>query len=117
MSTGIRTRLLTPTTAIIRRTTTMKYGFRIANRDIHSLLRFGAHCDDLRLHLLARLQPRTVPDHHQISLIESGAYFNQIRSLDPKRHFSRLDPPVRTHHHDASTVVDRADRCRERVVA
>src|SRR5947207_13862633 len=109
MSTGIRTRLLTPTTAIIRQTTTMKYGFRIANRDIHSLLRFGAHCDDLRLHLLARLQPRAVSDHHQISLVESGAYFNQIRSLDPKRHLSRFDLSVRAHDHHAPAVVDRPD--------
>ena len=43
MSTGIRDKLLTPTTAIIRQITTMKYGFRIAKLDMaYSLTAFIA---------------------------------------------------------------------------
>src|SRR5215470_14303133 len=35
-STGMRTRMVVPTIAMTRQQTTMKYGFRIANRDIRT---------------------------------------------------------------------------------
>ncbi len=37
-STGMRTRLVMPTTAVIRQATMMKYGKRIANRDMAASL-------------------------------------------------------------------------------
>ena len=40
MSTGIRTRLVTPTTAITRQTTTIKYGLRMAKRDMAESLNY-----------------------------------------------------------------------------
>ena len=53
MSTGMRARLVTPTTAMIRQTTTMKYGFRMAKEDM--LLVGPCHRGDFGLHLLALL--------------------------------------------------------------
>ncbi len=65
ISTGMRARLVTPTTEMIRQITTMKYGLRMAKRDIAycavlMAVTFGCTC-------LSRLQAGAVADHDHFS--------------------------------------------------
>src|SRR5215469_6150 len=97
-STGIRSRLLVPTTVTIRHATTMKSGRRIAKRDIlvtprrhrrqswaqtigvllmtlHGKTTTGllvgfSRFDDFRLDLLARLELAFVSDNNQVAFLQ-----------------------------------------------
>src|SRR5579883_2601087 len=101
ISTGIRSRLLTPTTAIIRHSTTMKYGLRMANRDIVLLLFLHRQqVRTLRLHRLPRLQSRPAADDHEVTLAYAGPYLDPVRRLHPELHLARLQA-VAIHHHDS----------------
>src|SRR5690242_2317821 len=78
MSTGRRTRLTVPTTAITRHTM-MKYGLRMENPDMLLGL--------LWTHPNTRTQPGGFSDHHQVARAEAAQDFAPFRSFQAEPRF------------------------------
>src|ERR1051325_8668604 len=97
MSTGIRTRLVTPTTAITRQTTTIKYGLRMAKRDMAESLNYlrRAHCRKLGPNFLPRLETGPRTDHDQISLLETGPHLDLGRRFESEFHLPDVNAVIR----------------------
>src|SRR5690242_10499608 len=70
MSTGMRARDTPPSTATISAITTIRYGVRIAKRDM-SLLRHG-HCGEFRANFLAGPQAGAVRCHNHLAFMQAG---------------------------------------------
>src|SRR5215469_5418118 len=96
ISTGMRARLVIPTTAMMRQTTTMKYGFRMAKLDM--LLIRGGHRGHFWLHFLAGLKAAMTPENDQIAFVQSRADFHLIGGFDSQLDLAELDAMVRRNH-------------------
>src|SRR5712664_4044062 len=95
MSTGMRTRAVPPTTATISATTTMKYGVRMAKRDIVSSGRSGrADVSYLGPYLAAGAQTCAITNDHDIAFPKAGANLEAVRSLDAERNIAQFQSSI-----------------------
>src|SRR5690242_17114953 len=98
MSTGMRTNAEPPTTAMISATTTMKYGVRIAKRDMGLRSGLGGEPNHLGTNLLSGPKARAVARHHQVPLAQARSDLDISCGLEPEIHFPNLNSIFWLHH-------------------
>src|SRR5437016_3609222 len=92
ISTGRRTRLTVPTTAIMRQTTMMKYGLRMEKPDMLVGL--------LRVDSKSRTQACGLSDHYHLSLLQAAQHLAPFRSLEAQTNFPLHQLVLRVYHQE-----------------